>query len=156
MGAMPGHPWRDYILRVSDGALRGASKRSDNQGAPTWSPHGKYLLYGNVMCQETQSCAIHRIDVATGKAETIPGSSGLMTARWSPNGKYIAALQPTSFQLMLFDGATQKWRPLANGIDGADLSWSPDSHYICGHSGSECTDCAGCCEYGRGNHTSEA
>lgn len=130
MGAMPGHPWRDYILHVSDGSLREASKGDDNQEAPTWSPDGRYLLYGNVMCQETQSCAIHRIDLATGKVETIPGSNGLMTARWSPNGKYIAALRPTRSQLMLFDVATQNWRLLANGIDGADLSWSPDSQYI--------------------------
>lgn len=130
MGKRSHHPWRDYILRVSDGVLREASKGNDNQGAPTWSPDGKYLLYGNVGCLGAQTCAIHRIDLATGNVETIPGSSGLMTARWSPNGKYIAALQPTRHQLMLFDVATQKWRVLATGINGADISWMANSQYV--------------------------
>lgn len=127
MGRMPHRPLRDYIMRVSDGAVREASKGNDNQGAPTWSPDGKYLLYGNVLCLRTQTCAIHRIDLANGKVVTLPGSSGLMTARWSPNGKYIVALQPTRHQLMLFNVRTQKWRLLASGINGADLSWTANS-----------------------------
>lgn len=130
MGKKPHHPWRDYILRVSDGTVWAASKSGTNQGAPTWSPNGKYLLYGGVLCLETQTCAIHRIDLANGKVQTLPDSQGLMTARWSPNGKYIVALQPTRHQLMLFNVATQRWHLLANRINGADLSWSANSRYV--------------------------
>src|ERR1035438_10436035 len=96
----------------------------------TWSPDGKFLVYGNVFCQASHSCAIHRIDLSTGKVNTLPGSEGLMTARWSPDGRYVSAMQPERHELLLFDVRSAKWRKLANSMTGADLSWSPDSRFL--------------------------
>ena len=81
-------------------------------------------------CLITQTCAIRRIDLTTGQVETLPGSQGFQTARWSPDGKYIAALQPVRHQLYLYDVRTEKWRKLADGITGNDVSWSSDSQSI--------------------------
>jgi Tol biopolymer transport system component len=121
------HPWRIYLMQLDTGATREASEGNDNQGAPTWSPDGKFLTYGNVKCEETHSCAIHRIDLATGKVQTLPDSEGLVTARWSPDGRIIAALQLERHQLVLFDVRAGKWHTLADAINSADLSWSSDS-----------------------------
>jgi Tol biopolymer transport system component len=126
----PGSPWRIFVFNIASGVTKEASEGSDSQGAPTWSPDGRFLAYGGVRCEETNSCAIHRIDLATGKVQTLSNSEGLFTARWSPDGRYIAALQMTQHELMLLDVKAGTWRKLANAIDGTDLSWSSDSEYL--------------------------
>lgn len=107
-----------------------ASEGDDDQGAPTWSPDGKSLVYGNVYCQEEQTCAIHRIDVESGRVTTLPGSQGLATARWSPDGRYVAALNPVRREVYVFVLDRQRWHRLAGGVNGNDLNWSSDSRYI--------------------------
>jgi Tol biopolymer transport system component len=123
-------PWRIHILDLESGATREASEGDDSQGAPTWSPDGRFLTYGNVRCEHTHTCAIHRIDLATGKVQTLPDSEGLFTARWSPDGRFIAALHLYQHKLMLFDVKAGKWHTLANAIDGSDLSWSSNSKHL--------------------------
>ena len=130
MARQPGRPWRIFIQNVDGGAAREASEGNDSQGAPTWSPDGRFLAYGGVECEGTQSCAIHRIDIATGKVQTLPDSEGFYTARWSPDGREIAALDLKQHALMLFNVKTGKWRTLATSMDGPDLSWSADSKYL--------------------------
>ena len=82
-----GRPWRIYVVSREGGTPREASSGDENQGAPTWSPDGKWLAYANVSCQASHTCAVHRIELATGKTETVPGSGDLRTARWSPDGR---------------------------------------------------------------------
>jgi WD40 repeat protein len=126
----PGKPWRIFVVSRHGGPPREVSSGHDNQGAPTWSPDGKWLAYANVACQESKTCAVHRIELATGKIETVPDSKDLRTARWSPDGRYIAALQPERHELLVFDVETKNWRKLADSINGDDLSWSRDSRYL--------------------------
>ncbi len=130
MSRHPDRPWRIYLVDLQSGATREASHSDDSQGAPTWSPDGKSIVYGEVECESTNSCAIHRIDLATGKVGTLPDSDGFMTARWSPDGRFIAALDPAHNQVMLFDVKSEKWRKLADSITGPDMSWSADSNYL--------------------------
>ena len=130
MAFRPGSPWRIHIYEVETGKTREASEGVDSQGAPSWSPDGRFISYGNVNCEDTSTCAIHRIDLATGKVQTLPDSDGLFTARWSPDGRFIAALQLEQHQLMLFDVRTETWHKLADAIVGTDLGWSWDSKYL--------------------------
>ena len=131
MGKLPDRPWRIFVVPVSGGPPREASESDDNQGAPTWSSDGRFLAYGNVLCLPERTCAIHTIDMASGKIATIPDSQGLGTARWSPDGHHIAALNPVKNELFVFDLARKKWRRLvAERINGNDVSWSSDSKYV--------------------------
>jgi Tol biopolymer transport system component len=130
MAKLSTRPWRILVIDVLAGKPREASPGNSSQGAPTWSPDGKKLMYGDVECQETGSCAIHEIDVSTGREFTIPGSDGLGTARWSPDGRYIAALNPIRHEVLTYEVATQQWRKLLDGVNGNDLSWSVDSRYL--------------------------
>src|SRR6266568_334856 len=130
MAREPDKPWRIFVVSADGGKPREVSVGTDQQGAPTWSPDGKWLVYGNVQCQEKRTCAIHKIDLSTGQELAVPDSEGLGTARWSPNGRFLAALHPEKHEVQVFDLVAQRWRKLADGINGNDLSWSKDSRYI--------------------------
>lgn len=59
----------------------------------------------------------------------IPGSEQLLSARWSPSGRYLDALTYDWQTIMLFDFTTGKWTELAHSH--ADWhSWSHDEKYI--------------------------
>ena len=53
----------------------------------------------------------------------------MFSPRWSPDGRYLAALAADSDQLTLFDFAAQKWSTLVRRTIGYP-SWSKDSKYV--------------------------
>jgi WD40 repeat protein len=130
MGSQPGKPFRIYLVDRDGGPMREAAEGNDNQGGPSWSLDGKMIAYGNVSCERTQDCWIRLLDLATHKTEIVAGSNGFRTARWSPDGKYIAALKFQTRELMLFDVSRQSWRMLAASVAGDNVNWSSDSQYI--------------------------
>jgi Tol biopolymer transport system component len=60
----------------------------------------------------------------------LPDSRGLIAPRWSPDGRYVAALVETNHRLLLYDFQTEKWKFLAEGgLLGAPY-WMADSSAI--------------------------
>jgi len=129
MGKWPGTPWRIFLIGRDGGVPQEAATGDDDQGAPTWSPDGKRLIYANVHGQSV-ACGVHFVELATRIVEALPGTCGFRTARWSPDGKHIAALQPESHEVMMFDVATQQWKKLASSVNGDDINWTHDSRYV--------------------------
>jgi WD40 repeat protein len=72
-----------------------------------WSADGKHIMFGSFA--QDKDIAIRILDLSSHKTETVPGSEGLFSPRWSPDGHYVAALSPDFTKLMLFDFQTQKW-----------------------------------------------
>jgi Tol biopolymer transport system component len=131
MGKRADGPYRIYVTPAAGGgALFQASHGTDNQGAPTWSPDGRQLVYGRVLCQEEGICAISDINLETGDQTEISGSGGLSTARWSPDGRLIAALRADKHEVWVLDRGSGSWRKLAGGVNGNDLAWAPDSRAV--------------------------
>jgi Tol biopolymer transport system component len=127
MGKLAGKPWRIYLVGRDGGSPREAAIGDDNQGAPTWSPDSKTIAYGRVECEHDRSCGIFLLNLDTGRAQPLPESETLRTARWSPDGKYIAALQRDTRAVELFDLKGGRWHKLAENMAGDDMSWSKDS-----------------------------
>lgn len=126
-----GGPWRIFLVgRDGNNRRELIPGGENNQGAPTWSPSGGKIVYADVMCQETDTCWVHEVDIQTGKENAIPGSNGLRTARLSPDGRYIAALRPDAHELLLFNTATKTWSAIAGSVTGDNISWSRDSRYV--------------------------
>jgi Tol biopolymer transport system component len=73
--------------------------------------------------------AIQVLDLKTSQISTLPDSEGLYSPRWSPVGRYLAAMPADSSKLMLFDFATNKWSELAKG-SFAFPNWSHDGKYL--------------------------
>lgn len=106
------------------------SKGSDNQGGPTWSPDGKHIYYANFLCAQEQSCVVHSVDLQSGSIETIPDSQNLRTARLSPDGKHLAALEPYRRELRVYNFEGKTWKTLASNVTGDNLNWSHDSQFL--------------------------
>ena len=80
-------------------------------------------------CRLTIMSAIRVLDLNTRQVSTLPGSRGLFSPRWSPDGRYIVAMPSDSLSLVLFDFQTQKWSQLAK-VRAAFLNWSRDGQYV--------------------------
>jgi eukaryotic-like serine/threonine-protein kinase len=99
---------------------------------PGWSADGTTLVFSDRWSPEAEkkgSFSIQFMDLKTRKVTTLPGSDGFYSPRWSPDGRYIAALHAGPETLMLFDFSTQEWVQLGQIVVGFP-SWSSDSKYI--------------------------
>jgi len=105
------------------------------QGAPTWTPDGKGLIFGeNAGFYPIQpSCALHYFDLGSARTFSLPGTTGLWTARQSPKGRYIAAETRDQQTLMLYDMRTRRAFKLLSFSDsrlGDNPAWSKDGKCI--------------------------
>jgi Tol biopolymer transport system component len=99
----------------------------DPQTDPNWSPDGSKIVFAGPAADAASSIRI--FDVATRQISTLPGSQGMYSPRWSPDGRYIPALSVDSKRLLLFDFQIQQWTELAQGSMGW-LEWSKDGQYL--------------------------
>jgi Tol biopolymer transport system component/DNA-binding winged helix-turn-helix (wHTH) protein len=110
------------------------------EGIPTWSRDGKFLVFGDVLHgRHASEMAIHLLDLTNHQLSTLPGSAGLWTPRWSSDGRYIAALAlgdeakgglASCPAVLLYDCRTRNWTTLANTESIRNLAWSRDSQYV--------------------------
>ncbi len=130
MGQYDGGPRRIYIIKSSGGTPREVSPGGPEQGVPTWSSDGSTLVFGDIRQTPLQPMRLHFLDVRSGVVTDMPGSDGLWTPRWSPDGRFIAALTPDYHELRVFSLRTRRWTALAR-FDNIDYPrWTPDSRYI--------------------------
>src|SRR5262249_31360517 len=126
---VPGRRWKVYVVSKDGGGPRRMTDGEGDEGDPGWSPDGKSLVFGSMSFFQGRP-AIHLLDLATLRISTLPGSEGLFSPRWSPDGRYLAAMPATDqAKLMLYDFRTEKWTKLAEASVGYP-SWSRDGRYI--------------------------
>ena len=86
-------------------------------------------LYSAAWPSAASESGIYLLNLNTHERLTLPGSEGLYSPRWSPDGHYIAAVTADGESLRLFEVATQKWVELARLPIGYP-NWSRDSKFI--------------------------
>jgi len=126
-----GASWKIMLVSGDGGAPQVPFAEDHSQIDANWSADGTKLMFGYVV-RDTQDLSIRVLDLKTHAVSTIPGSQGLFSPRWSPNGRYIAALTPDFTKVMLFDFHTGKWSTWLTEAAGAVSYpvWSADSKYL--------------------------
>jgi len=126
----PGQPWKISIIPANGGTAQDILPESRSQIDANWSRDGNRIMFGYVYGVEGQNIRI--VDVTSHKAETVPDSEGLFSPRWSPDGRYIAALSLDFTTVKLFDFQSHKWSSWLTEPAGAVNYpvWSADSKYL--------------------------
>lgn len=128
VGEVEGRPTKIYLVSADGGTPSQLILSERDEGDPTWSPDGNSIAFAPWFWLEKQT-EIRLLDLRTRQFNTLPGSQGLHSARWSPDGRHMAALTADSSQtLMLFDFKTQKWGELYKSA--AFPNWSRDGKYV--------------------------
>jgi Tol biopolymer transport system component len=134
MGALPGKSWRIYLVSSDGGAPQQVTHgESGDQGDsdPVWSADGSSLVFGGSPNpgDAPNRLLLRVVDLKTGHIFTLPGSGGVWSPRWSPNGSYIAGLSSDSENLILYDLRTHKQTKLASENINY-LTWSNDGRFV--------------------------
>ena len=127
-GFLPGRNAKLYTVSTDGGApSEQIPEDPEDKWDPSWSLDGTKILFSNAF--DTPNSTIQLLDMKTHQRSTLPGSTGLFSAHWSPDGRYIAAMSFESRSLMLFDFENQKWEEIAK-ITLGFLNWSKSGEYV--------------------------
>lgn len=127
----PGGSWKLSLISMTGGDEHEMLGENGSQIDANWSPDGGRLMFGDYS-RDKNGLKIRLLTFETHEITTIPGSDGLFSPRWSPNGRYIAALSPDGTSLMLFDFTTKQWTTWLKEPAGSFSypQWSADSEYV--------------------------
>jgi hypothetical protein len=126
---------RVVILDAASGRVEQAVSASPGEfRVPTWSPREDLLAY--VESDEDGHNTLFLFDVDTGKKAPIGVSAGMLTALWSPDGRYLAFGESSSAGSALFSSVkvvdldTGRIQPWVNESTSG-FFWSPRDDALC-------------------------
>ena len=93
-GINPGGDWQIYLVS-RDGSTSQRLLTDSTAGTdPTWSPDGDSILFGQPPLRDdtTVHDVLRIFNLKSGRTSVVPGSEGLTSPRFSPDGRYISAL----------------------------------------------------------------
>lgn len=122
----PGKPYKVFIVPAEGGALEPLPSEPMSEAVPGWVPGRDALTYSR--SYKAENAALYLFDRKSGKSEKIAGTDGLYGGVWSPDGRYLAATDAATDQLLLVDLKSGKRTPIAGPASWP--SWSADSQYL--------------------------
>jgi Tol biopolymer transport system component len=130
---LPTRNARIQIVPASGGASKEAiAKDVGSQTDASWSPDGRRMAFGRAIGgPEVKDITIQIAELESGEIQVLPESKGLFSPRWSPDGRFIAAISHDSLRLLLYEVSSRRWRTLvsAKSIVGYP-TWTTDSAFL--------------------------
>jgi hypothetical protein len=123
-GRAPGQPWRIHLVSRDGGSVEvlGPEEASD----PGWTPDGRAILFGRL---SGTSDAIGQIELDSRRQTIVPGSHGLFSPRPSPDGRYLAALGSSAYELRVLDLGSGSWSTMTR-VPASYPAWSRDGAWL--------------------------
>lgn len=97
-----------------------------SEACPDWMPDTDALIYSRSWGAENP--ALYLFDRRSGRSEKIPSTDGLFAPIWSPDGRYLSAVDAPTERLLLVDLKSGKRTQIAGPVEWQ--TWSADSQYI--------------------------
>jgi Tol biopolymer transport system component len=125
-----------FIIPAQGGSARQLTQSECPELDANWSPDGTQLTYGSFPGYLSGiSCPVvlYTMDLKTHEISAVPGSEGLFSPRWSPDGKSMVALDIAFHGLMIRDIASGKWSALVKPSPESELGfpqWSSDGSLV--------------------------
>jgi Tol biopolymer transport system component len=126
-----GKPWKMFLISAQGGKAEELLPEKVAEIDANWSPDGTRLAFGRLPTGNTENYAVYLLDMKTRQVSELPGSTGLFSPRWSPDGNYLSAVSAADAKkLMLYDFRTQQWSEWATDPDFNYGNWSADGRYF--------------------------
>ena len=130
-------PRRIYVIPADGGdpqQITNGEAGPMGDGDPNWSPDGKSIVFGDApddrrTAKDPSLMVLRVIDLNTRQVSVLPGSEGLWSPRWSPDGRYIAGLSAVGWKLRLYNLATHQQTELSS-LEAGYPSWSHDGQWV--------------------------
>jgi serine/threonine protein kinase/Tol biopolymer transport system component len=138
-GGPPNTPSRIYVVPFDSGTVQQVTHGeagTTGEAFFCWSPDGRSLLFGG-WGQASEGAAdeqrpepqLHQVDLKTGRVSTVPGTQGMVSPHWSPDGRFIAGLAGSEAKVVLYAVATRKQTEVS-GPHGVWPNWSGDGRSL--------------------------
>jgi Tol biopolymer transport system component len=132
-----GKPYRICLLPADGGEpqqITNGEAGDAGDSDPTWSPDGNSLAFGDTpddrkAAKDPNRMVIHVVDLKTRRISVLPGTEGMWSPRWSPDGRSIVGLSAVGWKIELYDLATHKQTELA-AMQSGYPAWSHDGEWV--------------------------
>jgi len=119
-----------YLVSAEGGPAQQPLPPGASRRGPAWSPDGQTIGF-SVEEDEGKTSApppgIYFFDLSQGRSTLVPGSAGLVSPHWSPDGRFLAAVSEDGSAVKLLDLKTHRWSEVARATLISFPVWSADS-----------------------------
>ena len=131
IGTEAGKADQVYMIPVEGGNPERLTNEVNGRSDPSWSPGSDAIALGATVDTVSSSTQhpIQILNLKSHKLTALPDSGRYWSPRWSPDGRWIVAIDSETGAIGLFSFSTQKWEELTK-LQGGYPDWSRDSECV--------------------------